>query len=208
MFKLRKSNKVKQTLKPGDYVAIRNKDWDNKDEWQYRTRIWVVKSVNGDEVTYGEDGYSWKININQCVKIADEEVERYIKLKGSDSRVAKKARVMIPKKVSDKVSIGDTINTNYYSELYNGRDLSGFDYTVLGIDNGLVVCTRLNKGCDIFIIPKESCYRKEDASDVNSNEKDQENNMSDLEDSMIDLEVRESWWEQGEAVMREMTEDD
>lgn len=32
--------------------------------------------------------------------------------------------------------------------------------------------------------------------------------MSDLEDSMIEEEVRESWWEQGEAVMREMTEDD
>lgn len=32
--------------------------------------------------------------------------------------------------------------------------------------------------------------------------------MSELEDNMIDLEVRESWWEQGEAVMREMTEDD
>lgn len=32
--------------------------------------------------------------------------------------------------------------------------------------------------------------------------------MSSLEDNMIDLEVRESWWEQGEAVMREMTEDD
>ena len=32
--------------------------------------------------------------------------------------------------------------------------------------------------------------------------------MSDLEDNMIDLEVRDSWWEQGEAVMREMTEDD
>ena len=30
--------------------------------------------------------------------------------------------------------------------------------------------------------------------------------MSDLEDNMIDLEVRESWWEQGEAVMREMVE--
>ena len=32
--------------------------------------------------------------------------------------------------------------------------------------------------------------------------------MSDLEDSMIDLEVRDMWWEQGEAVMREMTEDE
>lgn len=32
--------------------------------------------------------------------------------------------------------------------------------------------------------------------------------MSDLEDSMIDLEVRESWWEQGEAVMREMCDDE
>lgn len=32
--------------------------------------------------------------------------------------------------------------------------------------------------------------------------------MSELEDSMIDLEVREYWWEQGEAVMREMLEDD
>lgn len=32
--------------------------------------------------------------------------------------------------------------------------------------------------------------------------------MSSLEDAMIDEEVREFWWEQGEAVMREMTEDD
>lgn len=32
--------------------------------------------------------------------------------------------------------------------------------------------------------------------------------MSDLEDNMIDTEVRDSWWEQGEAVMREMTEDE
>lgn len=32
--------------------------------------------------------------------------------------------------------------------------------------------------------------------------------MSDLEDSMIDLEVRESWWGFGEAVMKEMTEDE
>lgn len=32
--------------------------------------------------------------------------------------------------------------------------------------------------------------------------------MSSLEDAMIEEEVREYWWEQGEAVMREMTEDD
>lgn len=32
--------------------------------------------------------------------------------------------------------------------------------------------------------------------------------MSSLEDSMIEEEVREYWWEQGEAVMREMLEDD
>lgn len=31
--------------------------------------------------------------------------------------------------------------------------------------------------------------------------------MSSLEDEMIELEVRDSWWEQGEAVMREMLED-
>ena len=35
-----------------------------------------------------------------------------------------------------------------------------------------------------------------------------ETKMSELEDSMIDLEVRDYWWEQGEAVMREMLEDD
>lgn len=29
-----------------------------------------------------------------------------------------------------------------------------------------------------------------------------------IDDSIIDDEVREFWWEQGEAVMREMTEDD
>lgn len=32
--------------------------------------------------------------------------------------------------------------------------------------------------------------------------------MSSLEDAMIEEEVREFWWEQGEAVMREMTEED
>lgn len=32
--------------------------------------------------------------------------------------------------------------------------------------------------------------------------------MSSLEDSMIEEEIRDMWWEQGEAVMREMTEDD
>ena len=32
--------------------------------------------------------------------------------------------------------------------------------------------------------------------------------MSELEDSMIDTEVRDSWWEQGGAVMKEMMEDE
>ena len=32
--------------------------------------------------------------------------------------------------------------------------------------------------------------------------------MSSLEDDMIEKEVRDYWWEQGEAVMREMTEDE
>ena len=32
--------------------------------------------------------------------------------------------------------------------------------------------------------------------------------MSSIEDAMIEEEVRESWWEQGEAVMREMMEED
>ena len=30
--------------------------------------------------------------------------------------------------------------------------------------------------------------------------------MSSLEDSIIEEEIRDMWWEQGEAVMREMTE--
>lgn len=32
--------------------------------------------------------------------------------------------------------------------------------------------------------------------------------MSSAEDSIIEEEIREYWWEQGEAVMREMTEED
>lgn len=32
--------------------------------------------------------------------------------------------------------------------------------------------------------------------------------MSSLEDEMIELEVRDSWWEVGEAVMKEMTEEE
>jgi hypothetical protein len=32
--------------------------------------------------------------------------------------------------------------------------------------------------------------------------------MSSLEDDMIEQEVRDSWWKQGEAVMREMCDED
>lgn len=32
--------------------------------------------------------------------------------------------------------------------------------------------------------------------------------MSSQEDSIIELESREYWWEQGEAVMREMCDED
>ena len=32
--------------------------------------------------------------------------------------------------------------------------------------------------------------------------------MSSLEDSIIEQESRDYWWEQGEAVMREMAEDE
>lgn len=32
--------------------------------------------------------------------------------------------------------------------------------------------------------------------------------MSSLEDDMIELETRDSWWSQGEAVMREMCEEE
>ena len=32
--------------------------------------------------------------------------------------------------------------------------------------------------------------------------------MSSPEDEMIELQVRDEWWEVGEAVMREMTEDE
>lgn len=32
--------------------------------------------------------------------------------------------------------------------------------------------------------------------------------MSSLEDEMIELETRDAWWSQGEAVMREMAEEE
>lgn len=32
--------------------------------------------------------------------------------------------------------------------------------------------------------------------------------MSSQEDSIIEEEIRDYWWEQGEAVMKEMCEDD
>lgn len=41
-----------------------------------------------------------------------------------------------------------------------------------------------------------------------SNQEDKEDEMSSAEDSIIEEEIREMWWEQGEAVMREMCEED
>lgn len=32
--------------------------------------------------------------------------------------------------------------------------------------------------------------------------------MSTQEDAIIDVEIRDYWWQQGDAVMREMTEDE
>ena len=32
--------------------------------------------------------------------------------------------------------------------------------------------------------------------------------MSTQEDSIIDVEIRDEWWEQGEAVMKEMYDED
>lgn len=32
--------------------------------------------------------------------------------------------------------------------------------------------------------------------------------MSTQEDTIIDVEIRDYWWQQGDAVMREMTEDE
>ena len=32
--------------------------------------------------------------------------------------------------------------------------------------------------------------------------------MSSQEDSILDLEIRDSWWDVGEAVMKEMCEED
>lgn len=32
--------------------------------------------------------------------------------------------------------------------------------------------------------------------------------MSTQEDSIIDVEIRDEWWEQGEAVMKEMCNDE
>ena len=32
--------------------------------------------------------------------------------------------------------------------------------------------------------------------------------MSSAEDSLIDTEIRDAWWEAGEAVMKEMCEDE
>jgi hypothetical protein len=32
--------------------------------------------------------------------------------------------------------------------------------------------------------------------------------MSSLEDAMIEQEARDSWWEQGEAVMKEMCDEE
>ena len=32
--------------------------------------------------------------------------------------------------------------------------------------------------------------------------------MSTQEDSIIDVEIRDEWWEQGEAVMKEMCDDE
>ena len=36
----------------------------------------------------------------------------------------------------------------------------------------------------------------------------EEMKMSSAEDSILEVEIRDMWWEQGEAVMREMCEDD
>lgn len=162
----KKEKQNEQRIKAGDYVAIRSKHWDDKTKWVAQTSyIFKVLSVEDGKITYryeysDEDSTA---DICNCVKIPKEEVERYCEIKGSKSRVEDFdiGGVKEMPEAAKKIKIGDTINTNYspdyrcYEKYYNK-----YDYTVLGITDEFVACTRLNKNQDLYIFPRETCYIK------------------------------------------------
>lgn len=162
----KKGEQGKQQIKAGDYVVIRGKHWDDKTKWVAQTRyIFKVLSVKDGEIIFR---YEWSdkdetADIRNCVKIPKEEVERYCEIKGSKGRVEDfdigGAKEM--PEAAKKIKIGDTINTNYnpdyrcYEKYYNK-----YDYTVLGLNDKFIACTRLNKNQDLYIFPRETCYIK------------------------------------------------
>lgn len=155
-----------QQIKAGDYVVIREKHWDDKTKWVADARyIFKVLSVKDGEITYR---YEWSdkdetANIRNCVKIPKEEVERYCEIKGARSRVMDfeigGAKEM--PEAAKKIKIGDTINTNYSPDYRSyEKYFYKYDYTVLGMNDKFITCTRLNKNQDLYIFPKETCYLK------------------------------------------------
>ena len=58
----------KQRIKAGDYVAVRDKKWNDKTQWDAWTRITRVLSVKNGEVTYTRHDRVWTSDICNCVK--------------------------------------------------------------------------------------------------------------------------------------------
>lgn len=156
----------KQKIEVGDYVVIRSKHWDDKTKWVAQASyIYKVLSINDGKITYRYD-YSdkdWTDDVCNCVKIPKEEVERYCEIKGARSRVMDFEVGGVEKmpESAKKIKIGDTINTNYNPDYRSyEKYYYKYDYTVLGLTDKFVACTRLNKNQDLYIFPRETCYIK------------------------------------------------
>lgn len=195
-----------QQIKAGDYVVIRGKHWDDKTKWVAQTTyIFKVLSVNDGKITYRHE-WSDKdstADICNCVKIPKEEVERYCEIKGSKSRVEDfdigGAKEM--PEAAKKIKIGDTINTNYnpdyrcYEKYYNK-----YDYTVLGITDEFIACTKLNKNQDLYIFPRETCYIKGEEEPLKIYRPSKKEKKNEGPEPYLDLgyEEEEGWVDLGE----------
>lgn len=182
-------------IQPGDFIAIRQrrKAYDSMDKcvdtlrYDYNSSLGVVVEVDAPTVYYTISGWNvYHAQLDDCVKIPKDQIDRYCELKGT--------RDILPTQYffrPSDIKPGDTIWTNYEDRL------SHMEYTVLGVDKGLVVCTRPNRNRDIVIVPVENCFvSKETMPPVPKREQNKKEELDIKEtayDADDDIESDDDW---------------
>lgn len=149
-------------IKVGDFVAIRVKDTEydydsdkmvELSSWNRHGMFGIVVAINGDNVECKTIWVKNQIaNIKDCIKMSKEDIQQFIELKGTDKLIPD-----FPKIHDCNIKAGDIVKCDFHYKMEKK------DYLVLKINDKLAVLTRPNKYNEMFVVPKNSCFKEENA---------------------------------------------